>query len=194
VPAVEAAEGCQGPLASVGHVACVCVVAEGLQVPGAELVVGVLGVADALLELLHPPAVRLQVLDVLVLHRLDLPHGASVPQQGGDEELGKRVKGRAEELGGDFELVVCVLRRGVGVGVPPVLREESGILVLIRVLLGPHEQHVLQKVGEAGQVLGVAEVPNGHVHRGRDAVRCGVRDGEDLKAVWEHKKAVGASV
>ena len=44
----------------------------------------------------------------------------------------------------------------VGVAPPGVFREVLVVVVLVGVLGGAHEQHVLAEVGEAGDVPGVA--------------------------------------
>jgi len=55
-------------------------------------------------------------------------------------------------LVGHVEVVVGVLPTGEGIGAACMLTEELAVFVLLGVLLGPQEQHVLTEVRQARDV------------------------------------------
>ena len=76
-----------------------------------------------------------------------------------EEKLSEAVERLRQLLRHDVEVVVGVVRAGVGVAAAAVLAEELGVLVLQRVLLRAQEEHVLAKVRQTGQLLRIAHVP-----------------------------------
>ena len=51
-----------------------------------------------------------------------------------------------------IKVIVCVVTARESIKAPPVLAQKLAVLVLVRELFSPEEQHVLTEVGEPGQV------------------------------------------
>ena len=88
-----------------------------------------------------------------------LPVCGTLGEERLDEESAKPVQGSLEVGRGHVEVVVGVAAGGVGVGAAPVVRQVLGVLVLVRVRLCAHEQHVLAEVGQSRELYRVGHVP-----------------------------------
>ena len=75
------------------------------------------------------------------------------------------VEGLAEGLIGNLEVVVRVREGGECVVVASIVCDELSVLVLRRVLLGAHKEHVLQEVSHAVKRFGVQGGANVDVER-----------------------------
>ena len=58
------------------------------------------------------------------------------------------------------KVIVCVVTAGESIKAPPVLAQELAVLVLVRELFSPEEQHVLTEVSEPRQVDRIRHVPD----------------------------------
>lgn len=139
---------------------------QGLLVARAELGEGVRGARAALLELVEPERVGLEVLGVLRLDRVELARGRRLGEERRDEELREPIERLAERGRGDLEEVARVLRVGVGVRRAAVRREERRVLAFGRVLGRAEEAHVLREVREPRQAVRIGEVTDVHLERG----------------------------
>jgi hypothetical protein len=66
-------------------------IVEEIVIACAEMAVRVIGIAQALVQLVQPPAVILQVLLVLAVDGLELPIYCILEEERGDEELGEAI-------------------------------------------------------------------------------------------------------
>ena len=66
-----------------------------------------------------------------------------------------------------------------------MLAEELAVVVLVRVLFRAHEEHVLAKVRQPGQLPGVGEVAHVDVQGRRGLVRLGVGNDEGTQAILQ---------
>lgn len=89
---------------------------------------------------------HLDVLLVLAVYGVDLAFGGALGEHWRDEELREAVERRREVRRRDVEVKVGELGRRERVGRAAVLVDELVVRVLLRVLLGAQEQHVLQEV------------------------------------------------
>lgn len=60
-------------------------------------------------------------------------------------------------------MVVCVGQGCTGVVVPAVVLDELRVLVLVRILLSPHEEHMLEKMGNPLLCFGIESRTNVHI-------------------------------
>mmetsp|Transcript_66144 Transcript_66144/g.173422 ORF Transcript_66144/g.173422 Transcript_66144/m.173422 type:complete len:940 (-) Transcript_66144:220-3039(-) len=97
------------------------------------------------------------VLLVLRVHRVDLLVDHRGIQRRGNEELGENVERLVDAFVADLVVVDRLLGRRVGVVVAAVERQLRGVLLGVRKLLGAKENHVLQEMREALEVLRVLQ-------------------------------------
>ena len=100
-----------------------------------------LGVGQALAQLLCSPPVALEVLDVLVLDGIDFALRRPLAEERADEELRENVKRLCKMVWRDVKMVICVFGGGVGVRGSAALREEVQLSVPIQ----GHMQHMRLK-------------------------------------------------
>ena len=140
----------------------------------------------AALEQLHEaPCVALSVLSVLGVDGVQLAPRRRLGEARRDEELREAVQRLGQRGGVDIEVIVGVLVAGERVASAAVLADEGLVRPLLRVLVGPEEEHVLAKVREARQRRRVGRVAHAHIHGGSGLIRLRVRDehGRQL-ATW----------
>ena len=100
-----------------------------------------LGVGQALAQLLCSPPVALEVLDVLVLDGIDFALRRPLAEERADEELRENVKRLCKMVWRDVKMVIGVFGGGVGVRGSAALREEVQLSVPIQ----GHMQHMRLK-------------------------------------------------
>ena len=128
------------------------------QVAGAELGERMLGIGGGTLQLAEPPAVVGHILRMLRVDGVHLSIRGTFGEERLQKELGEPVEGGRQLIGHHVEEVVGVVEGSIGIRAAAVLRQETGVFVLHRVLLSAKEEHVLAEVGEAWQVLRIAQM------------------------------------
>ncbi|MEZ4238095.1 MAG: hypothetical protein R3F59_18500 [Myxococcota bacterium] len=129
---------------------------ERLEVPHRELALRVVGVRRGLAHLPRPPPVVLLLERVLAVDGVALALDVLRVELRRDEELGEAVERAGEGALLDLEEVGGGLAAGAGVGHPAVILDEPPVLLHVGVLVGAHEEHVLEEVGEAWRSCGSA--------------------------------------
>lgn len=146
-----------------------------------------LGISTSHENLIGPPAITLDITLKLALYSVQLALSGAVSEQRGDKKLCKAIQSFPElELAGlcdHSEMEIGVLVSGVGVGRAAVFREKLLVALLVGVAAGAEEEHVLEEVGEAGEICRVGAGADGDIHGGGGAFGEVVRDEEDAEGV-----------
>mmetsp|Transcript_28494 Transcript_28494/g.66714 ORF Transcript_28494/g.66714 Transcript_28494/m.66714 type:complete len:220 (+) Transcript_28494:1400-2059(+) len=124
-------------------------------------------------HLLAARAVVLHRLTELRFDGLDLTLRRVEVEERAREEGDEAVEGLAQVVRVDVEVADGVLRVGLAIVLAAVRREKGRPRVLLRVLGGAHEEHVLDEVRAACELGGVREVADADAERTRRVLRPG---------------------
>ena len=142
-------------------------------------------VRDVLDQVEFTPGIVLKRHIVLGVYGFHFTLSLRVTQEGTDEELGEAVQGLLISLVRALEVVVRVRQRRERVVVAAIVADELRVLVLGRVLLGAHEEHVLEEVSSAVERLRVKRAAHVHVQGGAALVSLIVRDQQTFHLILE---------
>ena len=131
------------------------------------------------------PAVVLELHLVLGVHRVLFAVDISGVEVGGREKGRKPVQGRLELLCLDVEEIVGVVAGRVGVAAAAMGLDELPVFIDVGVGFGAEEQHVLEKMSEAGTVGRLIEATSKHRQRRGRFVRVGIRNQQHTQRVVE---------
>ncbi len=133
----------------------------------------------------------------IVLH---VPHGFVVhrvnfaPRELGvelrsDEELREAIQRAGKRIMANFEVIVRVIGRGVGVVHAAIGFDEAAVFAHVRILFRPKKKHVLEKMRHAFPIPRIVDLADAHHQRGTGFVELRIRNQEDAQSVIEYEAA-----